>query len=84
MKAVMRKLTISVSEDFYQAPLRTAGARKMGAFIETHLNKIVASENNLAAGYRTMAQDKEREAAVEEWLQLSGKTLKKAEAAFRS
>lgn len=82
MAVVMRKLTISVSEDFYLALLRTAGARKMGTFIEANLKKLVASDTNLAAGYQAMAQDKERETEAKEWLQISGQTMRNADATW--
>lgn len=71
-----RKLTITVSEDFYLGLKRSAGLRQMGRFIEKHLSSIVATTSNLEAGYKAMAQDKEREAQAKEWCEnLNGGTL---------
>lgn len=73
-----KKLTISVSADFYEGLLRSAGPRKIGAYIEKHLGALVASKNNLKAGYQAMAADKEREKEAHEWMQIGGETLKDA------
>lgn len=71
----MKKLTISVSEEFYDGLLKTAGQRKIGAFIENALSDKVATQKNLENGYKAMAQDQEREKEAKEWLQISGETL---------
>ena len=71
-----KKLTISVSSDFYEGLLRSAGSRKIGAYIEKHLGSLVASRANLKAGYQAMAADKQREREAREWLQIGGETLK--------
>lgn len=70
-----KKLTISVSADFYDGLVRSAGPRKIGAFIEKHLGALVASKTNLKAGYEAMAADTQREKEAQEWLQISGETL---------
>ena len=59
-----RKLTITVTTDFYEGLVRSAGHRKIGAFIEKHLTPLVASNANLDAGYRAMAADAERESCL--------------------
>lgn len=71
----MRKLTISVSEEFYQGLLKTAGPRKIGVFIENALSDKVATQHNLEIGYKAMAQDEQREQEAKQWLQISGETL---------
>ena len=71
----MRKLTISVSEEFYQGLLKTAGPRKIGVFIENALSDRVATQHNLEIGYKAMAQDEQREQEAKQWLQISGETL---------
>lgn len=71
----MRKLTISVSEDFYEGLLRSAGPRKIGAFIEKNLESKVATKKNLDAGYKAMAADQEREKEAKEWVAIAGETL---------
>lgn len=75
--SMTKKLTITVSADFYEGLVRSAGPRKVGAFIEKHLSPLVASKTNLDAGYRAMASDTEREQQATEWCSaLTGKTLK--------
>ena len=72
-----RKLTITVTTDFYEGLVRSAGHRKIGAFIEKHLTPLVASNANLDAGYRAMAADAEREKQAKEWCSaLAGETVK--------
>lgn len=71
----MRKLTILVSEEFYQGLLKTAGPRKIGVFIENALSDKVATQHNLEIGYKAMAQDEQREKEAKQWLQISGETL---------
>ena len=70
-----KKLTISVSADFYEGLVRSAGPRKIGAYIEKHLGALVASKNNLRVGYQAMAADKEREKEARDWMRISGETL---------
>ena len=78
--AMTRKLTITVSTDFYEGLVRSAGRRKIGAFIEKYLSPLVASDANLCAGYRAMAADAERENQAKEWCSaLSGNSLKNEE-----
>ena len=72
-----KKLTITVSADFYDGLVRTAGPRKVGSFIEKNLTPLVATKANLAAGYKAMAADAERERQACEWCNsLAGETLK--------
>lgn len=72
-----KKLTVTVSAGFYEGLVRSAGPRKVGAFIEKHLAPLVASKANLDVGYKAMAADKEREQQASEWCAaLTGETLK--------
>ena len=72
-----KKLTITVSSDFYEGLVRSAGPRKIGAFIEKNLRPLVATKANLDAGYKAMAADVEREKQAQEWCSaLTGEGLK--------
>ena len=69
------KLTISVSQEFYEGLLRSAGPRKIGAFIESRLKDQVATTRRLEEGYKAMGADAESEREAREWSKLSGETL---------
>lgn len=69
----MKKLTISVSSEFYEGLLRTAGQRKIGSFIERNLSDKVATKASLEAGYKAMAQDEEYNQEANEWVAISGR-----------
>ena len=70
-----KKQSISGSSDFYQGLLRSAGSRKIGAYIEKQLGSLVASRANLKAGYQAMADANQRESEARAWLQIGGETL---------
>ena len=72
-----RKLTITVTTDFYEGLVRSAGHRKIGAFIQKHQTPLESSNDNIEAGYRAMAADAEREKQAKEWCSaLTGETVK--------
>lgn len=77
MKSLTRKITINVSESFYQALVLAAGPQDLGSFIESSLGDLIHTEKNLAAGYAAMAADEAREKAARDWLQIAGKALSK-------
>lgn len=62
----MRKLTISVSDEFYDGLRQHVGGRGMGRFVEevvqSHLTPV-----DREAEYRAMAADETRERLVREW-----------------
>ncbi len=73
----MKKLTISVSSEFYEGLLLTAGSRNLGAFIEQNLTPRVAAQSSLEAGYQAMAADERYNREASEWTAMSGETLPK-------
>lgn len=62
----MKKLTISVSDEFYAGLQRSVGRRRIGHFLESLARPHVMSQD-LAAAYRDMANDKDREDEAMEW-----------------
>ncbi|MBI5120252.1 MAG: addiction module antitoxin [Rhodospirillales bacterium] len=62
----MKKLTISVSDEFYAGLQRSVGRRRIGNFLENLARPHVMSQD-LAAAYRDMANDKDREDEAMEW-----------------
>jgi len=65
---MLRKLTISVHEEVYAALHRVVDRRRISQFLED-LARQHLLKHNLEAGYREMAQDKQREAEATEWSQ---------------
>lgn len=61
-----KKLTISVSDEVYEGLYRVAGQRHIGRFLEDLARPHVVG-SDLAAAYREMAADQEREAEATEW-----------------
>ena len=61
-----RKLTITVSEAVYEGLHRTIGRRRISQFIEQLARPHVVSQD-IAAAYRDMAADLEREQEALEW-----------------
>ncbi len=61
-----RKLTITVSEEVYEGLHRLIGRGNISQFIEALVRPHVV-EADLEAGYRAMAEDKDREAEAVEW-----------------
>lgn len=50
---------------------------------EKHRNSLLSSKEILDAGYRSMAEDKAREAEAQEWCNLlAGQTLKRHQSAM--
>jgi predicted CopG family antitoxin len=64
--AVQKKLTITVDEEVYQALYRVIGRHRISRFIEDLIRPHVVPQD-LAAAYREMAADEEREAEAQEW-----------------
>jgi hypothetical protein len=63
---MQRRMTITMDEAVYEGLLRVVGRRKISAFLEDLARPHVVTDN-LAAGYRAMAQDTEREAQALAW-----------------
>jgi predicted CopG family antitoxin len=63
-----KKLTITIDEQVYKGLYATIGERKISQFIESLIRPHVIN-TDLAAAYREMAQDKEREAEADEWVE---------------
>jgi hypothetical protein len=64
----MKKLTISVSDEFYFGLQHTVGRRRIGAFLENIVRPYVINED-LTMAYREMANDAAREEEAEEWIE---------------
>jgi hypothetical protein len=67
-----KKLTITVSEDLYEALYEKVGARRIGKFLESLARSVVVADpvpfkGSLEEAYREMAQDEEREREAREW-----------------
>ena len=66
----MKKLTISVSDEFYAGLQRSIGGRCIGCFLE-NLARPHVMPQDLAAAYRDMANDKAREDEATEWAEVA-------------
>lgn len=63
---MQRRMTISIDEAVYEGLVRIVGRRKISQFIENLARPYVLNDD-LAAGYRAMAADEEREHEATEW-----------------
>lgn len=61
-----KKMTITLDEAVYDGVFRVVGRRKISQFIEDLVRPYVLKDD-LAAAYREMAQDAEREQEALEW-----------------
>ena len=61
-----RNLTITLDEGVYTGLYKLIGRGNISRFIESLVRPHVV-DNELEAGYRTMAQDEEQEAEALEW-----------------
>jgi hypothetical protein len=67
-----KKLTITVSDEVYDGLHRRIGRRKISRFINDLARRHVVEKPEvfrgpIAEGYRTMAEDEEREAEARQW-----------------
>lgn len=69
-----KKLTITVDEQVYEGLHRVIGRQKISQFIETLVRPHVSSQD-LAAAYRDMAADEEREAEAQEWAEATARDV---------
>jgi len=65
---MQKKLTITVDEAVYKGLHSVIGRRKISGFIESLVRPHVISAS-LAAGYKEMAADEERETQALEWVE---------------
>ena len=65
---MVKKLTITVSEDVYEGLYAKIGAGRISRFIDNLARPHVVDEN-LSEDYKQMARDKNREAEAEAWTQ---------------
>ena len=63
-----RKLTITVEEEVYRGLHRKIGRGRISSFLNRLARPYVVSKE-IEAAYRRMAQDEEREAEAEEWME---------------
>jgi len=62
----MQKLTLTISENFYNALYQVAGKRNISKFIEDKLLPLI-EQPNLDSAYQAMAADELREKEAQEW-----------------
>jgi hypothetical protein len=78
---MIKKLTITVSDEVYEGLHRRIGARRISRFIDglarRHvLERPAGFQGSLAEAYRAMAADEEAEREAHEWTEnLIGETL---------
>lgn len=63
---MQKRMTITMDEVVYEGLIRVVGRRKISAFIESLVRPHVVGDD-LAAGYRAMAQDTVREQEALAW-----------------
>ena len=63
---MQKRMTITMDEVVYEGLIRVVGRRKISAFLETLARPQVVSDD-LAAGYRAMAEDAAREQEALAW-----------------
>ena len=63
---MVKKLTITVSEDVYEGLYSKVGAGRISRFID-NLARPHVVDTDLSEGYRQMAQDETREADAQSW-----------------
>lgn len=63
-----KKLTITVDDDVYEGLHRRVGRRRISRFLN-NLARPHVSEADVAAAYREMAADEEREYEALEWVE---------------
>ena len=63
---MQKRMTITMDESVYEGLLRVVGRRKISAFLENLARPHVLGDE-LADGYRAMAEDTEREQEALAW-----------------
>ena len=63
---MQKRMTISIDEAVYEGLVRVVGRRKISRFLEDLARPHVVNDE-LADGYRAMAEDAEREREALEW-----------------
>mgnify|MGYP001095598165 CR=1 FL=1 len=63
---MLKKLTITVSEELYAGLHRQVGRRRISRFLE-ELARPHLLERDMRAAYREMAADEAREAEAQDW-----------------
>lgn len=63
---MLKRLTITVTEQVYEGLHRVIGRRNISQFIESLVRPHVL-EKDLEAAYRHMAQDESRQSEAQEW-----------------
>ena len=64
-----RKLTITLTDDVYQALHQKIGRGQISGFIESLVRPHVVGDSDLEAMYREMLHDAEREREALEWIE---------------
>ena len=63
---MMKKLTISISEEVYEGLYAKIGSGKISRFLDTLARPHVVDQD-VEAGYRAMSRDVDREEQANEW-----------------
>ncbi|WP_396440106.1 addiction module antitoxin [Limnohabitans sp.] len=63
---MQKRMTITMDEAVYEGLVRVVGRRKISSFLESLARPHVVSDD-LAQGYRAMAEDTEREQEALAW-----------------
>lgn len=63
---IMKKLTITVSEEVYEGLYKKIGAGKISRFLN-NLARLHVVDDEIARGYKAMSEDTERETGAMEW-----------------
>ena len=66
--ATKKKVTLMLDADVYDGLQKTAGARKVGAYL-SDLARPHVVDADLEAAYKAMAADQAREAEAREWIE---------------
>ena len=68
---MQKKLTITIDEEVYDGLCRAVGREQISEFIESLVRPkvIKVSRADLEEGYRRMAEDEEREAEANVWME---------------
>lgn len=63
---MQKRMTITMDEEVYEGLVRVVGRRKISSFLESLARPHVVSDE-LAQGYRAMAEDTDREKEALAW-----------------
>jgi hypothetical protein len=65
---MMKKLTVTISEDVYNGLHAKIGTGKISRFID-RITRPYVVDSDIVEGYKAMAADQQREKDADEWLE---------------